>query len=168
MLERLETTDHSLVLSHYWLTRELLAAGFPPLPDPPLLSQPGYSWLPRYVHVDASLSADTGSTWPGDHQGSPPQAILQNLPPSSWITRARHDSRQWNSPELGWWLGLLSQSADSGQLGAETGQPGCRYLFLLSSFILNKTKLLCFYFYQSFFKSIPPILILSTIRVGGW
>ena len=93
VLERLVATDHSLALSHYWLTWGLLAAEFPPWPSPPLLSQPDPSWLPRWVHVDASLSADTGSTWTSDHQESPPQAIQQNLPPSSWITRACHSSR---------------------------------------------------------------------------
>ena len=101
VLEGLETTKHSLAPSHYWLTRGLLAAEFPPWPSPPLLSQPDPSWLPRWVHVDASLSADAGSTWPSDHQDSPPQVIRQNLPPSSWITRARHDSRQLREPEWG-------------------------------------------------------------------
>ncbi len=95
MLERLVATDHSLARSHYWLTWGLLAAEFPPWPSPPLLSQPDPSWLPRWVHVDASLSADAGSTWISDQQESPPQAIQQNLPPSSWITRARHCSRLW-------------------------------------------------------------------------
>ena len=93
VLERLVATDHSLARSHYWLTWGLLAAEFPPWPSPPLLSQPDPSWLPRWVHVDASLSADAGSTWISDQQESPPQAIQQNLPPSSWITRARHCSR---------------------------------------------------------------------------
>ena len=99
MLEGLVTTEHSLARSHYWLTRGLLAAEFPPWPSPPLLSQPGPPWLPRWAHVDASLSADAGSTWPSDHQDSPPQVIPQNLPPSSWITRARHDSRQQWEPQ---------------------------------------------------------------------
>ena len=99
MLEGLQATKHSLARSHYWLTRGLLAAEFPPWPSPPLLSQPGPPWLPRWAHVDASLSADAGSTWPSDHQDSPPQVIPQNLPPSSWITRARHDSRQQWEPQ---------------------------------------------------------------------
>ena len=93
VLERLVATDHSLARSHYWLTWGLLAAEFPPWPRSPLLSQPDPSWLPRWVHVDASLSADAGSTWISDQQESPPQAIQQNLPPSSWITRACHCSR---------------------------------------------------------------------------
>ena len=115
MLERLVATDHSLARSHYWLTWGLLAAEFPPWPSPPLLSQPDPSWLPRWVHVDASLSADAGSTWISDQQESPPQAIQQNLPPSSWITRARHCSRLWypqylsqlqfRVPVSGWWQG---------------------------------------------------------------
>ena len=116
VLERLVATDHSLALSHYWLTWGLLAAEFPPWPGAPLLSQPDPSWLPRWVHVDASLSADAGSTWTSDHQESPPQAILQNLPPSSWITRARHDSRQC-------YLGKIS-----GQLTRDTR--GTRLYFL--------------------------------------
>ena len=94
VLERLAATGHSPARSHYWLTRGLLAAGFPPWPSPPLIRQPDPAQLPGWVHVDASLSADAGSTWTSDHQESPPQAILQNLPPGSWITRARHDSRQ--------------------------------------------------------------------------
>ena len=113
VLERLITTDHSLARSHYWLTRGLLAAEFPPWPSPPLLSQPGSAWLPRWAHVDASLSADAGSTWPSDHQDSPPQVIPQNLPPSSWITRARHDSRQQFRPSQSCRLGPLS--ADSAE-----------------------------------------------------
>ena len=92
--EGLLTTSHSLALSHYWPTWELLAAGFPPWPISPLLSQPDPLRLPGGVHVDASLSADAGSTWTSDHQTSPLQAIQQNLPPSSWITRACQCSRQ--------------------------------------------------------------------------
>ena len=101
ILEGLLTTSHSLALSHYWPTRGLLAAECPPWPSAPLLSQPDPLRLPGGVHVDASLSADAGSTWPSDHQDSPPQVIRQNLPPSSWITRARHDSRQLREPEWG-------------------------------------------------------------------
>ena len=62
VLERLLATTHSLALSHYWLTRGLLAAGFPPWPGAPLLSQPEPLQLPGEAHVDASLSADAGST----------------------------------------------------------------------------------------------------------
>ena len=58
------------------------------------LSQPDPPWLPKEVHVDADLSADAGSTWTNGHQWSPLQAIQQNLPPSSWITRACQSSRQ--------------------------------------------------------------------------
>ena len=94
ILEGLLTTSHSLALSHYWPTRGLLAAGFPPWPISPLLSQPDPLRLPGGVHVDASLSADAGSTWTSDHQTSPLQAIQQNLPPSSWITRACQCSRR--------------------------------------------------------------------------
>ena len=96
VLERLVATDHSLALSHYWLTWGLLAAEFPPWPSPPLLSQPDPSWLPRWVHVDASLSADAGSTWANDQHESPTQATRQSLSLSSWITRACHNSRLWN------------------------------------------------------------------------
>ena len=42
----------------------------------------------------ASFIADAESTRPSNSQDSPPQVIPQNLPPSSWITRARHDSRR--------------------------------------------------------------------------
>ena len=94
VLERLLATTHSLALSHYWLTRGLLAAGFPPWPGAPLLSQPEPLQLPGEAHVDASLSADAGSTWTSDHQVSPPQAIQLNLPPSRWITRACQCSRR--------------------------------------------------------------------------
>ena len=87
-------TSHSLARSHYWLTRWLLAAWFPTWPFPPLLSQPAPLWVPREVHVDASLSADAGSTCTDGNRKPPQQAIQQNLPPSSWITRAGQSSRQ--------------------------------------------------------------------------
>ena len=95
ILEGLLTTSHSLALSHYWPTRGLLAAGFPPWPISPLLSQPDPLRLPGGVHVDASLSVDAGSTWTSDHQGSPLQAIPQNVPPSSCITKACQGSRRY-------------------------------------------------------------------------
>ena len=94
VLAGLLTTGHSLARSHYWPTRGLLAAGCPPWPSPPLLRQPDPLQLPGEGHVDAGLSADAGSTWTGDQQDSLPQVIPQNLPPSSWITRARHGSRR--------------------------------------------------------------------------
>ena len=94
ILGGLPTASHSLALSHYWPTQRLLAAGFPLWPIPPRLRQPDPPWLPREVHVDAGLSADAGSTWTNGHQKSLPQAIQQNLPPSSWITRACQSSRQ--------------------------------------------------------------------------
>ena len=94
ILEGLLATSHSLALSHYWPTRGLLAAECPPWPSAPLLSQPDPLRLPGEVHVDASLSADAGSTWTNDQQESPLQAIQQNLPPSSWITRACQCSRR--------------------------------------------------------------------------
>ena len=75
-------------------TQGLLAAEFPPWPIPTRLSQPDPPWLPKEVHVDADLSADAGSTWTNGHQWSPLQAIQQNLPSSSWITRACQSSRQ--------------------------------------------------------------------------
>ena len=85
--------SHSLALSHYWPTQGLLAAEFPPWPITPRLSQPDPPWLPKEVHIDADLSADAGSTWTDSNQGSLLQAIQQNLPPSSWITRACQSSR---------------------------------------------------------------------------
>ena len=91
----LVTASHSLALSHYWPTQGLLAAEFPPWPITPRLSQPDPPWLPKEVHIDADLSADAGSTWTDSHQGSPLQAIQQNLPPSSWITRACQSSRPY-------------------------------------------------------------------------
>ena len=94
ILGGLPTASHSLALSHYWPTQRLLAAGFPLWPIPPRLRQPDPPWLPREVHVDAGLSADAGSTWTNGHQKSLPQAIQQNLPPSSWITRACQSSQQ--------------------------------------------------------------------------
>ena len=90
----LATDSHSLALSHYWPTQGLLAAEFPPWPITPRLIQPDPPWLPKEVHVDADLSADAGSTWTNGHQWSHLQAIQQNLPPSSWITRACQSSRQ--------------------------------------------------------------------------
>ena len=97
ILGGLPTASHSLALSHYWPTQRLLAAGFPLWPIPPRLRQPDPPWLPREVHVDAGLSADAGSTWTNGHQKSLPQAIQQNLPPSSWITRACQSSRRLSS-----------------------------------------------------------------------
>ena len=91
----LVTASHSLALSHYWPTQGLLAAEFPPWPIPPRLSQPDPPWLPKEVHIDADLSADAGSTWTDSNQVSHLQAIQQNLPPSSWITRACQSSRPY-------------------------------------------------------------------------
>ena len=63
VLTGLAPTSHSLALSHYQPTRELLAAGSPPWPVASLLrQQPDPPGLPQGVHVDAGLSADTGST----------------------------------------------------------------------------------------------------------
>ena len=77
MLEGLQATKHSLARSHYWPPRGLLAAGFSPWPGSPLIKQPEPLRLLGGAHVDASLSADAGSTWPDDQQGSLPQAIPQ-------------------------------------------------------------------------------------------
>ena len=77
MLEGLQATEHSLARSHYWPPRGLLAAGFSPWPGSPLIKQPEPLRLLGGAHVDASLSADAGSTWPDDQQGSLPQAIPQ-------------------------------------------------------------------------------------------
>ncbi len=63
ILEGLCTTNHSLAWSHYWPTRELLAAGFPLWPVAPLIKQPDPLELLQGGHVDASLSADANSTW---------------------------------------------------------------------------------------------------------
>jgi len=51
-------SSHSRTRTHYCSTRRLLAAGFPPWPDPPLLIQPGRPGLPQSAHIDAELSAD--------------------------------------------------------------------------------------------------------------
>ena len=75
MLEGLQATEHSLARSHYWPPRGLLAAGCGPWPGSPLVRQPEPLRLLGGAHVDASLSADAGSTWPDDQQGSLPQAI---------------------------------------------------------------------------------------------
>ena len=75
VLEGLQATEHSLARSHYWPPRGLLAAGFSPWPGSPLIKQPEPRRLLGGAHVDASLSADAGSTWPDDQQGSLPQAI---------------------------------------------------------------------------------------------
>ncbi len=99
MLAEMLITTHSQVLSHYWPTQELLAAGCPPSPSLSLLRHPDPLQLPKESHGDAGLSADTRSTWSSDQQESLPQAIQQNLPPSSWITRACHSSRQCRWPE---------------------------------------------------------------------
>ena len=93
VLEGLRGIDHSLALSHYWSTRGLLAAGFPPWPGSPFLRQPGRVRLLRHDHVDANLSADAGSTWTNATQDSPPQVIHRHWPPSSWITRSCHRPR---------------------------------------------------------------------------
>ena len=77
VLEGLQATEHSLARSHYWPPRGLLAAGFSPWPGSPLIKQPEPLRLLGGAHVDASLSADAGSTWPDDQQGSLPQAIPQ-------------------------------------------------------------------------------------------
>ncbi|CAA9995040.1 unnamed protein product [Nesidiocoris tenuis] len=53
---------HSRARSRYCRPRGLLAAGFPPWPVSPLLSEPGDVELPRRHHVDGQLSADTWST----------------------------------------------------------------------------------------------------------
>lgn len=93
ILEGLWNINHSLALSHYWSTRGLLAAGFPPWPDSPFIRQPGLVGLPRQDHVEANLSADARSTWVDETQNSPPQDFHSNWPPSSWITRTCQSSR---------------------------------------------------------------------------
>ena len=87
MLDWLLDRGHSLVLSHYWPTRGFLDAGCRPWPDAPFVRQPGHNRVLCCVHVDASLSADTGSTWTSAQQDSNPQAFHQLWPPGSWITR---------------------------------------------------------------------------------
>ncbi|KAG5873086.1 hypothetical protein JTB14_011111 [Gonioctena quinquepunctata] len=57
--------SHSQARSHYCTTRRLLAAGFPPWPDSPLLSRPGCPRLLQDTHIDAMLSVDARST---EHQ----------------------------------------------------------------------------------------------------
>ena len=95
ILEGLWNINHSLALSHYWSTRGLLAAEFPPWPDSPFIRQPGPAQLPGQDHIEANLSADARSTWAGETQNSPPQDFHSNWPPSSWITRACQSSRSW-------------------------------------------------------------------------
>ena len=109
----LVTASHSLALSHYWPTQGLLAAEFPPWPSTPRLSQPDPPWLPKECHIDADLSADAGSTWTNGHQGSHLQAIQQNLPPSSWITRACQSSRRQLAGKMGTKLKLCAEMAKS-------------------------------------------------------
>lgn len=72
LLERLSTWDHSLVLSHYWLTWEFLAAWLPLWPGSSLINQPDLQGLLLGGHVDVSLSADTNSAWIQCNQNSPP------------------------------------------------------------------------------------------------
>ncbi|KAK2709963.1 hypothetical protein QYM36_013591 [Artemia franciscana] len=63
ILDRLQHNPHSQALSHYCLTRALLAAGFPLWPGTHLFKQPRDPCF-RSVHdVDARLSADAYSTW---------------------------------------------------------------------------------------------------------
>ena len=109
----LVTASHSLALSHYWPTQGLLAAEFPPWPITPRLSQPDPPWLPKEVHIDADLSADAGSTWTDSNQVSHLQAIQQNLPPSSWITRACQSSRRQLAGKMGTKLKLCAEMAKS-------------------------------------------------------
>ena len=109
----LVTASHSLALSHYWPTQGLLAAEFPPWPITPRLSQPDPPWLPKECHIDADLSADAGSTWTDGYQGSHLQAIQQNLPPSSWITRACQSSRRQLAGKMGTKLKLCAEMAKS-------------------------------------------------------
>ena len=71
-MEGLNTLDHSLVLSHYWLTWEFLAAWLPLWPDSSLINQPDLQGLLLGGHVDVSLSADTNSAWIQCNQNSPP------------------------------------------------------------------------------------------------
>ena len=68
--------------------------GCPSGPVRPSLDNLMLSQLPGECHIDVGLSADTRSTWSSQPQGSFSQAIPENLPPSSWITRASHCSRQ--------------------------------------------------------------------------
>ncbi|CAH0724605.1 unnamed protein product, partial [Brenthis ino] len=66
--------------------RGLLAAGLPPWPGSPLLSEPAPPRLLRGVHINTRLSVDVQSTWATQHQDSRPQVILRARPPSSRIT----------------------------------------------------------------------------------
>ncbi|CAH2040803.1 unnamed protein product, partial [Iphiclides podalirius] len=67
--------SHSRLLSHRRLTRGLLAAGAPPWPVPPLLSESAPPGLPRAVHANAGLSADVQSTRATRHQGPRPRTV---------------------------------------------------------------------------------------------
>ena len=62
ILDRLLTGAYSQARSHYWSTRGLLPAAFPPWAFTSLLRQPGHTELPRCAHIDTDLSADARST----------------------------------------------------------------------------------------------------------
>ena len=85
ILEGLTTTDHSLAQSHYWPTRKLLAAGFPLWPGSPLFNQPAPPGFPQEDHVDASLSADTNSTWISWNQNPLPHTVLNTGLPDAGL-----------------------------------------------------------------------------------
>lgn len=88
----LPSGPHSRALSHYHPPRRLLAAGFPPWPGAPLLSQPGAAGLPPRPHIDGGLSADARSPWVNTddgesrpqhlHTSDPREAELQETPRS--------------------------------------------------------------------------------------
>lgn len=62
LLDRLPTAAYSQARSHYYSTRGLLSAVFPPWTCTSLLRQPGHIELPQRDHIDAELSADARST----------------------------------------------------------------------------------------------------------
>ncbi|KAK2709965.1 hypothetical protein QYM36_013593 [Artemia franciscana] len=80
ILDRLQHNPHSQALSHYCLTRALLAAGFPLWPGTHLFKQPRDPCF-RSVHdVDARLSADAYSTWAIMSEEPHPQSIRWSRP----------------------------------------------------------------------------------------
>ncbi|KAK2708228.1 hypothetical protein QYM36_013980 [Artemia franciscana] len=75
MLDRLQHNPHSQELSHYCLTRALLAAGFPLWPGTHHFKQPRDPCFRSDHDVDARLSADAYSTWATMSEVPHPQTI---------------------------------------------------------------------------------------------
>ena len=102
VLVGLSLRAHSRPLSHYCPMRGLLAAGFPPWPGSPLLSEPAPPGLLRGVHIYTGLSVDVQSTWATQRQDSRPQTILWTRPPSSRITGDATLPVEWEVENIGY------------------------------------------------------------------